>query len=151
MLSYRIRGQILDAGRNPLENTPVALAASCGAGGFVLLRAGHTACGYVLDDQGVPAALTDVDGAFYLDVVSSTGEFDSLAVAVVYPDTFLMGQPFSIYSATNAFSLTESVPHVNNGFFCTSSIEYTDRTTGYAYSFSPDTLVLGVPPAALHR
>ena len=148
--SYRIRGQILDSGRNPLENAPVTLAARCGIDGFVLLRAGRTDCGYVLDDQGIPAALTDVDGAFYLDVVSSSGWFDSLAVAVVYPDTFLMGQPFSIHSATNAFPLTESVPHVNDGSFCTSSIEYTDQTTGYVYSFSPDTLVLGIPAATSH-
>jgi hypothetical protein len=125
-----------------LRGVPVALAATCFPEGYTLLHGGRTPCAYVYPDKGIAAAVTDSAGAYYLDVWVGSFLGDSLAVAVVLPDTFLLGNPFRRKSARNEYSIREPFPRENEGFLCSDSIEYEDREVGDTYAFPPDTIIV---------
>jgi hypothetical protein len=78
-------------------------------------------------------SLTDDNGEFALRVPVCGGEFDSLAVGVIYPDTTIVGESFHFRSVTP--TEIEATGHSQEeGFLCDSEKEYT-YIDGYIYDY----------------
>jgi hypothetical protein len=140
--SYRVWGKILKPGGEPMVNAAVALATNCGENGeYRLLRRGEGDCACTREDIGNAVALTDGAGSFYLNVATCQG-LDSLAVAVVQTDRFVMGEPFAAKDATSSYRVEDTRAHEEDGFLCITSTGYTTVVVGYSNSYPPDTLVV---------
>jgi hypothetical protein len=105
-------------------------------------RAGECIVGSVTEyGPLISVALTDENGAFALNT-SECDDFgdlasDTLAVAVVLPDTVLMGAPFRV----NSGQRIEAEVTVDEGGSLCDDNEYT-FVDGYIYRFPPRTITI---------
>jgi hypothetical protein len=139
--AYSIGVNVQSSAGAARENVPVALAARC-YGEWRLLRpdAGNN-CGYVYPDKGAAVALTNSQGRAGL-VVYCSMLLDSMAVAVVLPDTFVMGDLFRRAEQVASYPLEEEYWQEDDGFLCSDSVELRSRDAGTIHEFSSDTLIV---------
>jgi hypothetical protein len=137
--SYRISGTLLKPGGAPYAGARVALAARCTAGYVVFDGTDNGCTCYQAKRPGKPSAVTSKDGAFSLDLVSCE-TFDSLAVAVLSPDSLVTDHVVAV-SNSHEEAWTEQVPSEDKSyFFCATSTGYTTVRIGVIYSFSSQTV-----------
>lgn len=138
--AYNITDQVMRSSDSSLENIPVVLAARCG-GEWRLIYPQETGCGYVFPDKGVTLALTRSNGRVSLSVYVQT-LLDSMAIAVVFLDTVILGKPFSRRSAQFDEPIEEEYWHEDDSFLCSDSIELRSKAVGWQYDFAPDTVIV---------
>lgn len=139
---YRTGGILVRLSGGQVENIPMALAANCGFdGAWHLLRPGRNECGCVYPNKGSPVALTHPTGEFYVEVVSCD-LLESLAVAVVLPDTFFTGRSFARTSAYSVEPNEQEYWEEDEGYLCSDEVNLRMVQVGLRYSFDLDTLIV---------
>lgn len=138
--SYRIHGQLLDSGGQPVSGAIVALAGRCDSPEYALLGSDHAHCGCV-QKQGTPSSRTGSNGDFSINLVSCQS-FDSLAFAVLQTDTVITDDVVASSDAEKE-AWKEDVPSESQGyFFCATSTGFTTVQVGWIYSFPTETVTL---------
>jgi len=145
--SYRVQGQLLDSGGQPVSGATVTLAGRCHGTEYALLDPDLAQCGCV-QKQGTPSSRTGANGDFSINLVSCQA-FDSLAFAVIQTDTLITGDVVASSDAEKAV-WKEDVPGESQGFFfCATSTGYTTVQVGWIYSFPSETVTLN-PARSFH-
>jgi hypothetical protein len=123
-VEYQLNGQLVRKDGGSVNRVPVGLVAS---------TPGRT---YKLYSTSL--ALTGPSGRFIV-AASSLEPVDSIAAAVVLPDTFLMGMPRDAQAPEFRQSIEDTYLD-DGGFFCGDKEK--SRVAGTVYFFSFDTLVV---------
>jgi hypothetical protein len=145
--SYRVHGQLLDSGGQPVSGATVTLAGRCYGTEYALLDPDLAHCGCI-QKQGTPSSHTDANGDFSINLVSCQS-FDSLAFAVLQTDTVITDDVVSSSDAEKE-AWKEDVPSESQGFFfCATSTGFTTVQVGWIYSFPSETVTLN--PARARR
>lgn len=133
---YRVAGQVERAGGGNVEDLPIVMLYSHRSSWVDSLAIFSPASDYEASLGGTPIDLTDNRGRFALDV-RSVLEFDTLAVAVLFPDHALF--PGDTLAANSVESIpVERLVDFDDG--CCSSEGL--HTEGYVHNYPDQTIVM---------
>jgi hypothetical protein len=139
---YSLTAQLMRTSAASPERFPIALAARCyGEWRLVYAGSGGSGCAYVFRDKGETTPLTDPRGLARFTVYTQT-LLDTMALAIVLPDTIVLGAPFVRAEATADYPIYEDRWREDEGYLCSDSIDLESELVGKEYIFPPDTLVV---------